>query len=200
MKDDKFPKVVNILMPAELLSELESIKADASNDFGKAHKDGIEISGNIYEKFRGVIVSWRKYHYRWVDGQKKEIETGLNAEEAQRGGYRPGADIFVKSGEWSVSFSLPVSGYLRFAKYVEYLSRNGVAPNQVVTEIGSTVVNFRAGAQPVLTFAPIAPTDLPNAGEILEAEFTSVPSESAKAPSSSQLPLAQAINSNNPWG
>ena len=172
MKKNNFPKIVNIQLPAELLSELESIKADASSDFGKAHKDGVEISGHICGKFRGVITSWRKYHYRWTEGQKKEIVTGLTAEEAQQGGYLPGADILVESDGWPVTFSLPQSGYGNFAKYTKYLERIGVEPHQVVTEIGSVMVNFKAGAQPVLIFDPVAPA-MANP-QIIDVEATSV--------------------------
>lgn len=195
IKNENLPEIVNIQLSAELLSELESIKADASSDFGKAHKDGVEISGNIYEKFRGVITYWRKYHYRW-DGQKKEIATGLNAEEAHQGGYRLGADIFVKSGKWRVTFSLPQSGYRRFADYTEYLGRNGAVPHQVVTEMGSSIVNFKPGAQPVLTFAPVEPAGSPDSGEIIDAEFTQ---ESPGKAQPSPSPSAQAANPNNPW-
>ena len=198
MKKNNLPKVVNIQLPAELKAELESIKADASSDFGKAHKDGVEISGNIYEKFRGVIVSWRKYHYRWTDGQKKEIATGLTAEEAQQGGYKPGADILVENGNWRVNFSLPWSGYRNFAKYTQYLERNGAEPHQVVTEIGSSIVNFTPGAQPVLNFTPVAPVGSPDSGEIIDVEFTPESSESGKEQSLGE-PSAKPVSLNNPW-
>jgi hypothetical protein len=201
MKDDKLPNIVNIQLPAELKAELESIKADASSDFGKAHKDGVEISGNIYGKFRGVITSWRKYHYRWAEGQKKEIATGLTAEEAHQGGYLPGADILVESDGWRVTFSLPQTGYGNFAKYTKHLGRNGAEPHQVVTEIGSVMVNFKAGVQPVLTFEPIAPNKAD--ASIIDVEATSVttgpPNEEPPAPVNEVAPESSKSANQDPW-
>jgi hypothetical protein len=201
MKNNNLPKVVNIQLPEELLSELESIKSDASSDFGKAHKDGVEISGNIYRKFRGVITSWRKYHYKWTDGQKKEIVTGLSAEEALQGGYLPGADIIVESDGWRVAFSLPQSGYSNFARYTKHLERNGAEPHQVVTEISSVIVNFKAGAQPVLTFVPVAPA-MANP-QIIDVEATAVttgpPTEVPPVPVTEVTSQSPTSSQENPW-
>jgi hypothetical protein len=200
MEKTNLPELVIIHLPADLKAELEAIKGDALGDFGKAHRDGVEISGSVYNRIRGVIVHWCKYHYRWVDGQNKMIKTGLSAEEACQEGYKPGGDIVVvQARNRRVTFPLPMSSYLRFATYADHLGRSGLAPHEVITEIGSTIVNFKLGAQPVLTFTPIGPAGPPDPGGVVEAEFSPVPSESAEAPLSPEAPPAKAANLNNPW-
>jgi hypothetical protein len=194
---------VTVPIPAHLVDELNAIRADGGWSYGKAHESGgVLIDDTVYAEFDGVIESWEKYHYRWnaaKDG--RETFKGLTDQEALEQGLTPGGTIRVANGDWVVQFSLPQSSYRRFAKYVDFLVRRGATPRDLITRIRSTMVKFKMGAQPVLTFEPLAPNKTD--ASIIEVEATSVTTgpqtEVPPAPVSEVAPESAKSAKQDPW-
>jgi hypothetical protein len=194
---------VAVPIPAHLVDELNAIRADGGWSYGKAHESGgVLIDDTVYSEFDGVIEFWEKHYYRWnaaKDG--RETFKGLSDQEALEQGLTPGGTIRVANGEWVVQLSLPQSSYRRFAKYVDFLVRKGATPRDLITRIRSTMVKFKMGTQPVLSFEPLAPNKMD--ANIIDVEATSVttgpPNQVPPAPVTEEAPESSKSAKHDPW-
>ncbi len=129
--------------------------------YGKAVKDGVEISGTLYEQVEGRITDWDTYHYRWTADGTKEVYEDASPSDIRQMELKKGATLtFDADGIDEVTIDLPVSGYVELSKYAEKLINRGLTLETVVTRISSMTKSFGKGRrQPCFSFELVRVAD-----------------------------------------
>jgi hypothetical protein len=122
-----------------LAAELTRILEQRRQLYLHLKAQGLTIDDEVFQEIYCHIFRWRFYHFKWPEGQRKDVQYDMPEEEARAKRYTPGVDLTLKllrpEKEDTAIFSALLGSFWSFSEYADLLSKKNLTPANVVTKI-----------------------------------------------------------------